>query len=166
MTKGILLALMTALASPLAQADFTVTCTAKGKATAQTGGGMLYTDAIVKFIADGPAEEGEQMTIYGVQGRIKVASIDNELPLNKDNAYIGAFTFNELRSNAKYRPRKYKNMVQFQNFDAKSTTGLESGMWGNFLIDRSINDGSEAKYIFQAGDHMGGTVHFKCRVQD
>lgn len=69
-------------------------------------------------------------------------------------------------SNPKYRPVRYKNMVQFKNFDAVKTKGFEDGMWGSFLIDRSLNDGVEAKYIFQAGDHMGGTVKFKCRVQD
>jgi hypothetical protein len=150
-----------------AQANLSVVCTAKGKKTASSGQ-MLLTDARVEFdVQDFDASTDKVMTIQGVRGEIKVGAIDTEaLPLDNDNAYVGVFNFEELKSNPKYKPTTYRNMVQFKDFDAEKTTGLEDGMWGNFLIDKNLGDGCEAKYVFQAGDHMGGTVHLTCSVQD
>jgi hypothetical protein len=150
----------------VAEANLSVVCIAKGKKTANNGGGMLYTDARISFDAEDPNPDNNLRTIAAVNGVIKVADVNNESELNENNAYIGKFKFEELNSNPKYRPVKYKNMVQFQNFDAKETMGEESGMWGQFLIDKEFGDGCDAKYIFQAGDHMGGTINFKCTVRD
>ena len=163
MKKSLLLLLVCLLAAPAAHANLSVVCTANGKKTANSGGGLLPTQAQLEFDVE---SVDRVMTLQGVQGTIKVGAIDADGPLTKDNAYIGHFEITEISSNPAYRPRRYKNMVQFRHFDARNTDGMEDGMWGQFLIDKSLGDGCEAVYIFQAGDHMGGVMHFTCRVQD
>jgi len=150
----------------LAQAQEAVICKAKGMKTAIGGGNMTYTDAELRFdVSVHDDREGLEMTISRVRGTIRVGSFDVKRgPLNDDNAYIGHFNIRELSNNPNYNPRRYEGFVQFPNFDAEDTSGMESGMWGNFLIQEGlVEDGAfEAKYIFQAGDHMGGTIHFTC----
>lgn len=47
-------------------------------------------------------------------------------------------------------------------FDARFTDGQESGMWGSFVIELKDAKEFKAHYIFQAGDHIGGTIKFTC----
>lgn len=101
-------------------------------------------------------------TIREIEGRIQIADITGDM----DNAYKGRFAIQKLTENPNYRPRKYKNYSQFEDFDATDTDGsAERGMWGTLLLEKSLDQGrAQARYIFQAGDHMGGTVHFDCRT--
>ena len=167
MNRLIGLTIVAFLFTQTARANLNVTCSATGLKTSQNGAGMLATDAKISFqVEDYDPSTDKVMSIVDVNGTVKVGAIDtpNE-PLTTDNAYIGNFEFEGLKSNPNYRPIKYKNMVQFKDFNAKDTTGREDGMWGSLLIDRNLSDGCDAKYIFQAGDHMGGTVHMSCRVK-
>lgn len=36
-------------------------------------------------------------------------------------------------------------------------------MWGYLVINKDTGGEFDAHYIFQAGDHMGGTVDYKCK---
>lgn len=84
--------------------------------------------------------------------------------ISVENSYMGFFHFDSLTSNPHYRPIRYKGYTQYKDFDALHTAGLESGMWGAFIADlRKNTETFDARYIFQAGDHIGGTVLFTCR---
>ena len=83
--------------------------------------------------------------------------------------YYGVFNIKEALENTKYRPRRYKGYSQFQNINATATAGNEDGMWGELVIqndrentNRNSKKSFKAHYIFQAGDHMGGTIDFTC----
>jgi hypothetical protein len=79
---------------------------------------------------------------------------------------MGFFKTEVLSANSNYNPRKYIGFAQFNNFDAAHTTGQEDGMYGYIAVDISPNkEEFEAFYVFQAGDHMGGTVLFKCKTR-
>ncbi|MCB0366456.1 MAG: hypothetical protein H6624_07650 [Bdellovibrionaceae bacterium] len=85
------------------------------------------------------------------------------------NGYYGIFHGKDLAEKPFQRASKYKNHYRFQDFDAAFTAGAESGMWGYLVVNKDIHnmrDGGvkevDAHYIFQAGDHMGGTVDFVC----
>ena len=81
-------------------------------------------------------------------------------------SYIGIFKIVSLAENSKYRPIKYKGYSQFQNFDATDTTdSAEDGMWGQLVLEKDMSKTAfQAHYVFQAGDHMGGTLHLICRA--
>ena len=74
--------------------------------------------------------------------------------------YQGTFTAIKLVENPNYKPRRYKGYSQFRDFDASKSM---SGMWGELVIERNTKkEKFQAHYIFQAGDHMGGTLHLTC----
>jgi hypothetical protein len=98
-----------------------------------------------------------------IKGSIKTANEDYQ------GSYIGTFDLPSKLENSNYKPQKYTGYSQFPNFDATSTEGsLENGMWGQFLLEKDYQDKDifQAHYIFQAGDHMGGTLHLECKVEN
>jgi hypothetical protein len=88
---------------------------------------------------------------------------------NYVTGYYGVFNGKNLVEVPYTRPVKYKNHYRFQKFNADFTAGNESGMWGDFVLNKEI-DGSrnndkfetDAHYVFQAGDHLGGTIDYTC----
>ena len=89
-------------------------------------------------------------------------------PTNTDPeyAYHGYFKIKSMTSDPRYRPTKYKNARIFRKVNAYRTKGAEDGMWGDLIVAQSTRRSQsillEAHYVFQAGDHMGGTIHMKC----
>lgn len=107
----------------------------------------------------------ETKIISKVVGHIFVQqSFIEDEPIGVENSYLGFFYLDSVASNPNYRPTRYKGYTQFKDFDATHTAGHESGMWGEFVMDLTKSTETfDARYIFQAGDHMGGTVLFTCR---
>lgn len=143
------------------QAFETIHCTAI-KAV-QYGAGNLLANAELNFELE---RRGNQSEMRNIQGHIFVKSqFEEGTEINQDNSYMGYFQLNFLKANASYNPIKYKDWFQFKDLNATKTEGVESGMWGSLLLDLSGEDQFEARYIFQAGDHMGGTVLLKCSAK-
>jgi hypothetical protein len=81
----------------------------------------------------------------------------------KAEDYYGIFSFDKISNNSSYKPTKYKDSVQFKDFDAIQTSSNE-GMWGELVISKELPQKEfVAHYIFKAGDHLGGTVDFSCK---
>ncbi|MEA9357281.1 hypothetical protein SHI21_13735 [Bacteriovorax sp. PP10] len=119
----------------------------------------MKVDAEISFTVN---KETKELT--NVIGHIFVQQvfIENE-EIGVNNSYLGFFAFDKLSSNLNYKPARYKGYTQFKEFDAIHTAGLESGMWGAFVIDLTKTTQTfDGRYIFKAGDHMGGTVLFTC----
>lgn len=130
----------------------------------QYGAGNLKADAELTFQLE---RNGTESVIENVNGHVFVQSqFEDGNVINSDNSYMGYFKINSIKANANYNPLKFKDWFQFKDFNAAKTEGLEDGMWGTLVIDLSRDDVFEARYIFQAGDHMGGTVLFTCRAND
>jgi hypothetical protein len=92
-----------------------------------------------------------------------VITLGNVLGHIKVDRYYGVFSFEKISNNPKYKPTKYKDYVQFQDFDAIRTSS-QDGMWGQLVINKELKkEGMTAHYIFQASDHMGGTIDLTCR---
>ena len=136
----------------------TVSCQASGKSVFQEGGDKLPAEALFLFEE---SYQGEIRVLSDVIGEFKTA-YDS---LDDDYIYFGRFQMDAIKENPKYRPIKYKGFSQFKDFDAADTKGsCESGMWGYFLLEKNTNkEKFEAYYIFQAGDHMGGTLKMSCQ---
>lgn len=79
--------------------------------------------------------------------------------------YTGVFS-GSFPNNPAYRPRVYTDHYQFRDFDAAVTSRWDGGgMNGEFVVEKRISeDRLQAHYIFQAGDHIGGTVDMECRL--
>ena len=121
----------------------------------------MKVDAQINLVLDRSTK-----VISSIVGHIFVQSpfTENE-DISVENSYMGFFNMNTLTHNPNYRPTRYKGFTQFKAFDALHSAGLESGMWGSFIMKLDGDKKLEARYIFQAGDHMGGTVIFNCQAR-
>ncbi len=166
MKKTVFIFLCMLFVASYSHATVSVGCFADGKSTANSGR-MLPTRAALYFdVVDFNARTDKVMTIRELNGNIFVKTDrEDNGPFTSENSYRGYFDAKVLRSNPKYKPRRYTNFVQF-NLNAAKTDGFEEGMWGQLLVEKKIDDEFEAKYIFRAGDHMGGTVHLDCVIND
>jgi hypothetical protein len=128
---------------------------------------VQYGDANMAAVADLSFElerNGNFSEMKNIKGHIFVKSqYEDGDAITPENSYRGYFQINSLKANSNYNPHKYKEWFQFKDFNASTTDGVEDGMWGSLLLDLSGDDSFDARYIFQAGDHMGGTVILKCR---
>lgn len=128
----------------------------------QYGSANLAANADFNFELE---RNGNLSVMKNIKGHIFVKSqFEDGDTINPDNSYMGYFQIQSLMANTNYNPNKYKDWFQFKDFNATSTQGVEDGMWGSLLLDLSSDDYFDARYIFQAGDHMGGTVILKCRA--
>ena len=135
-----------------------VVCYASGESLAQQGRHMMGVSANFEFTV---TEDSRGMrALKDFKGEV----ITDPGHVEYDRSWIGRFDIAKLVENPDYRPRKYQGFSQFREVDATDTGGsAESGMWGVFLLEKDISgDHIQAKYIFQAGDHMGGTLHLGC----
>ena len=104
-------------------------------------------------------KRGDQIHLEEFGGHVYVAG------------YYGLFNGKDLLEVPYKRATTYKNHYRFKGFDATFTAGHESGMWGEFIVNKDIErihsrelHETDAHYVFQAGDHLGGTVDFVCRA--
>lgn len=138
-----------------------IKCEADGPTLSQSDSELRMAKADLSF-NDMKDAEGLRI-LKNIRGTVMVtASTKAEFgdgELNRETAdYVEDFSIETLSENPKYKPTRYKGFSQFKDFDA-------SDMWGSFILDKDTNqDSFEAHYIFQAGDHMGGTLHMSCEV--
>lgn len=106
-------------------------------------------------------EEGK-VFLEDVMGAVTVSQ---ESELFSNDVYYAIFSFNEIDYNKNYKPVKYKNHFQFPNFDDfRSNRHDGGGFWGELVVENSPSlEMINAHYIFQSGDHMGGTVDLTCK---
>lgn len=84
--------------------------------------------------------------------------------------YHGVFSGKEKASSLSPRARVYKDgdYFRYRDFDASQTTRQDGGgMNGELVVSKKFQTAGEdatydAHYVFQAGDHMGGTVDYTC----
>jgi hypothetical protein len=111
----------------------------------------------------------EEVTVDGVRlinvnGSLAV-DYDFNLTGDEEPCYQGTFTNVTLAEKANYRPNRYTGYSKFEDFDATETSRCDGGgMWGYLVIEKDTKKKPfNAHYIFQSGDHMGGTIDFECK---
>lgn len=144
----------------ISQTIFAESVTCRADKTIQLGFPSIKTSAEITFDLDRSTK-----TINKLNGHIFVQSpyYEADEEISTENSYMGFFNAEVINANPRYRPIRYKNYTQFKNVDAAHTTGQENGMWGSLVMDLNNKAPFDARYIFQAGDHMGATVLFTCR---
>lgn len=97
-------------------------------------------------------------------GHVLLSSEDEGKILADRYAYYGLFRFGRLTENPDYDPVVYHDHYQFKSFNAMVTNNNDGGgMWGAFVIPKSLEKNVQAHYIFQAGSHIGGTIDYDCQ---
>ena len=142
-----------------------ITCIAKGKSGVGGNDSGPFTSDSRLDIKIGENQETKALQMQA-KGTIKVANEWEKVEpeqLTPENAYIGLFDSDVISEVSNAKARKYKDYVRF-GINANETTGQEDGMWGYLVISKKFAtaDTFDAAYVFQAGDHMGGTLHFTC----
>jgi hypothetical protein len=154
--KKLIIAIVLLVVSIAAEAqDRKVVASLKCTATAYRTAGEDNSEntSILWFLV---VKKGEKLSLEEYGGHIYVTG------------YYGLFNGKNLVEVPYTRPVKYKNHYRFK-FTADYTDGNESGMSGDFVLNKEI-DGSrdnsnfetDAHYVFQAGDHLGGTIDYSC----
>lgn len=155
MKKLILLFVLLASASSFA-ADFSknVTCTSSNFRVSYFD---VDADSFGKF----------NFKISSVNGKVTAKRYGGFLTVSD---YNGVFSGKDLPEVPYQRASVYKKHYRFKDVDAVHTFGSETGMWGYFVIEKSIANASrgdivDGHYVLQAGDHFGGTVDFECQTK-
>lgn len=140
-------------------------CRASGDAIRQHGR-SIPADATIYFQLSQHASG--QYLIKNVLGHASIGYLESTDGLDYTEAGYGQFRFSELKSNENYRPSRYFGATQFPGFNATSSISYDGGgPWGSLVLE--LNDLKEngstfdAHYIFQHGDHMGGTMDLSCQ---
>lgn len=108
----------------------------------------------------------EKGLVYLTQtmGHVLVTDDNDQNILADRYGYYGLFRFGRLYQNPDYNPVVYHDHYQFKPFNAVTTNNFDGGgMWGSFVLPKSLDKEVAAHYIFQAGSHIGGTIDYKCR---
>lgn len=139
-----------------------IECEASGKSLSQSGGALL--NAVADLTFELHRDSQGLRSIREFKGRVTTS------PELKDNygSYVGYFDIPVVYENVDYNPTRYDGYSQFKEIDTWVNPGsAESGMWGEFVLEKNIRQPIfKAHYIFKAGDHMGGTLHLNCRIQN
>ncbi len=108
--------------------------------------------------------EDGKITLKNIKGTVKAGYEWDDGHDEDPFGWEGEFEIEALTEKENYRPRVYKGHSKFEDFDA---TTSEMGMWGYFVLERHLNSSElTAAYVFQSGDHMGGTIDVLCEVED
>ncbi len=161
MKKYILLVLMIFVASSLSYAEVVGSFKCLPDLRVRTSwdyvamGGLLFD-----FIKEESVLNESEYRIENIHGNLVVKDDDSDM-------YDAHFDTREITANQLYRPTKYLNHIQFKDLDASNTNTHDGGgMWGQLIISKQILERDilkvRAHYIFQAGDHVGGTVDLMC----
>jgi len=125
----------------------------------QNSGAKIASNAALYFQVY-QTEEG-RFLLKNVLGHVMVGYVwDGTI----DSRYYGIFSFDQLADNPAYKPQKYVGAAQYKDFNAVKTNGNDGGgMNGTLVLDKKFDQKKfHAHYIFQAGEHMGGTLDFEC----
>ena len=147
------------------------------------------TDASVTTVYECEAEKARQQgTLLPVQGALKFTYVSegNSAKLknlvgfvavnydfnvqasaedNQIDNYTGAFA-GEFANDPNYNGTTYTNHHAFKEFNAGITGRTDGGgMWGYLALNKDNGtDDIDAHYVFQSGDHIGGTVDLMCEI--
>lgn len=98
-----------------------------------------------------------------VNGQVSV-DYEFNMEYESEHCYKASFTNVTLTERPNYKPRVYTGYSKFEKFDATETSECDGGgMYGYLVIEKDMTKESfAAHYVFQAGDHIGGTIDFSC----
>jgi hypothetical protein len=80
--------------------------------------------------------------------------------------YYSVFKSENVSQNPNYRPRVYTNHFQFRGLREVASNNRDGGgMNGDLVISNTVLTSNEARahYVFQSGDHLGGTIDYDCK---
>jgi hypothetical protein len=118
-----------------------------------------------RFVLNLKNQENGQVKAEKIAGHVTIVTFDEGVAEKPADNYYAVFALKDQLNNPNYRPRVYQNHVQFKAVNATETNSVDGGgMWGQLVVNktRSNEESFDAHYIFQAGDHLGGTIDYDC----
>jgi hypothetical protein len=125
-------------------------------------------DSRLEFVVDQNKEGLYVLTEYG--GHLAIYDNPDDLKAGRPASLYAVFQGKSLPQNPNFVAHKYKNHMQFPKFNDAVDFGGESGVWGSLVVNSGLieNGGGkmyDAHYVFQAGDHRGGTIDYSCQAR-
>jgi hypothetical protein len=105
-----------------------------------------------------------------IAGHVTVIGHDeNGVAERANDNYYSVFALNNLTNNPNYRPTVYTNHIQFKEVNEAASSDQDGGgMFGTLVVNKTRpeneNEKFDAHYIFQSGDHLGGTIDYDCAI--
>ena len=81
---------------------------------------------------------------------------------------IAYFSVEQLRENPNYKPIDYLGATQFKKFSGKGLSGFDNdNPHGELVLEWEQGKRKEFQthFVFQSGDHIGGTLDMKCKLE-
>lgn len=108
-------------------------------------------------------------TIDSIMGSGQI-ELDNRFDYNRENnfCYKAEFSNVSAKRDPDYRPTRYQDHNKYNDFDATKTSTCDGGgMYGHLIFPERISRiPLTMYYVFEAGDHLGGTLEFNCYPRD
>ncbi len=154
--------------SAIADADTDAATATVANYSCQIDAGRQQTDVLpaegtiqFKYAVDG--NKAELLDLVGFVSTNYDFNVESNGGEKKIANYTGVFSGN-FKNHEAYRPSVYTNHFKFNDFDAKVTSRHDGGgMWGYLVVKKdNTSDKIDAHYVFQAGDHIGGTIDMTC----
>lgn len=158
--------LVMAFASNFSQGK-SIECWANGNRLRQTSGGGDHVVSSRVYLVLEKVEESATITLSRYHGHLAISD-GSQSTMDQASAYYGVFLGEMKPFSLSPRARRYKDADYFRirDFSADGMTRSDGGdMSGEFVLSKKFLENDEefdAHYIFQAGDHMGGTVDYDC----
>lgn len=117
------------------------------------------------------ASNGRPVVIKETVGHVAVAAYPTEKEVGErvEFDYYASFNGLEIEDTPSQRASTYKSdqFLRFRGFNASYTSRSDGGgMWGYLVVEKDAqfqeSGAFAAHYVFQAGDHMGGTIDYSC----
>ncbi len=124
---------------------------------------VLPAEGTIQFKYSVDGNNAELLDLVGFVSTNYDFNVESNGGEKKIANYTGVFSGN-FKNHEAYRPTVYTNHFKFNNFDAKVTSRHDGGGMRGYLVVKKDNgsDKIDAHYVFQAGDHIGGTIDMTC----
>jgi hypothetical protein len=124
---------------------------------------VLPAEGTIEFKYSVDGNKAELLDLIGFVSTNYVFNLESNGTDKKIANYTGVFS-GDFKNYEAYQPSVYTNHFKFNDFNAKLTSRHDGGgMWGYLVVKKdNTSDKIDAHYVFQAGDHIGGTIDMKC----
>ena len=124
---------------------------------------VLPAEGTIEFKYSVDGDKAELLDLIGFVSTNYDSNVESNGGDKKIANYTGVFK-GDFKNHEGYRPSVYTNHFKFNEFNAKVTSRHDGGgMWGYLVVKKdNSSDKIDAHYVFQAGDHIGGTIDMVC----
>ena len=115
--------------------------------------------------------QGDSMLLKNLYGHVAGAKFVDGATQIRSADFYGQLNTKEKMNSLSPTARKYLDIKYWRYNDITNSSGTSfdgGGLWGTFVISKDMpvdtysDEEFDAHFIFQHGDHTGGTIDLKC----